>query len=233
MVLLRRASFVVIASICIGCNIPRDPNGTLKRVREGAMRVGVLENEPWVKRNSGEPSGVEIEIVRQFAAELGAKPEWIWGSEEELMEALKHNELDLLIGGLTESTPWQDEVGLTNSYVTSRITVGVPRSMPLLSNLKGVQVAVKRGEATAAYLEDESAIPVRVEDSSKVIGPVAAPEWQLEHWGFALTDIELHKEKHVMAVPPGENGWLARLEQFLRRQRTQVKGMLQQGAIKQ
>jgi hypothetical protein len=29
------------------------------------------------------------------------------------------------------------------------------------------------------------------------------------------TEIRLRRDKHVMAVPPGENGWLVHLERFL------------------
>jgi hypothetical protein len=36
--------------------------------------------------------------VRQFANSLGANIDWIWGSQEEHLEALKHHELDLAIG---------------------------------------------------------------------------------------------------------------------------------------
>ncbi|MBA3438797.1 MAG: transporter substrate-binding domain-containing protein [Pyrinomonadaceae bacterium] len=233
-VLIRQLLLVLIASTCVTCNLPRDAEGTLERARGARVRVGLVENEPWVKRVNGEPAGVEVELVRRFAAQLNATPEWFWGNEQEHMEALKRFELDLVVGGITESTPWQKDVGLTNSYFENQIKVGVPRSSPLLENLKGVRVAAKQGEAVAAYLEEEDAIPVRVDDPSQVNGPVAASEWQLEQWGFAVTDMELHTEKHVMIVPPGENGWLARLEQFLHEQRTQVKGMLQQqGATKQ
>jgi hypothetical protein len=32
----------------------------------------------------------------------------------------------------------------------------------------------------------------------------------------------------VLATPPGENGWIKWLDEFLARQRPQVKGLLQQ-----
>lgn len=226
--LIGRLVLIIMVSTCATCNLPRDPEGTLERARGARVRVGLVENEPWVKRVNGEPAGVEVELVRRFAAELNATPEWFWGNEQGHVEALKRFELDLVVGGFTESTPWRKDVGLTNSYFENQIKVGVPRSTPSLEDLKGVRVGAKQGEAVAAFLEDEDAIPVRVDDPSQVNGPVAASEWQLELWGFVVTDIELHTEKHVMIVPPGENGWLARLEQFLRQQRTQVKGMLQQ-----
>ena len=63
------------------------------------MRVGVSESDPWVELRSGisEPSGgAEVELVRRFARDLGARIEWVPGSEEELVDAMKRGSLDLL-----------------------------------------------------------------------------------------------------------------------------------------
>jgi polar amino acid transport system substrate-binding protein len=227
----RRFLLLLIAVIFCssGCsNLPRDPKETLRSVQGGRLRVGLVEHSPWVVRTEGEPAGAEIELARQFAQELGAKPEWYWGSEQQHMEALEHYELDLVLGGLTDETPWSKHVGLTSPYFEERIEVGVPRPTPPPKSLKGVQVAVKRGEAAASYLERNGALPVRVDDLAQTSGPVAAPDWQLEQLGFTATEVELHKENHVWAVPPGENGWIKRLDVFLSQRRTQVKALLQQ-----
>ena len=135
-------------------NLPRDPKKTLQHVEEQKrLRVGLVEHPPWVVRTQGEPAGVEVELVKQFAAELGATPDWGWGGEQEQMEALEHYKLDLLIGGFTSESPWSKYVGLTSPY----------------------------------------------------------------------TD-----QKQVMAAPPGENGFIKRLDDFLYRQRGEVKTLLQQ-----
>jgi hypothetical protein len=52
-------------------------------------------------------------------------------------------------------------------------------------------------------------------DLSEARGPVAAPAWKIESLGMTPTRHVLTKLKLVMAVPPGENGWLVRLERFL------------------
>src|SRR4051794_13995599 len=77
---LRALSLLLsFAALLAGCSddsgFPRDPKGTVKRIRGGTMRVGLVENPPFVVRNGDEPSGLEPELVRQFARELGAKPE--------------------------------------------------------------------------------------------------------------------------------------------------------------
>jgi polar amino acid transport system substrate-binding protein len=229
--MLTRRSLIFGFVVCLcaaGCgDLPRDPKETLSHARGGSLRVGLVENPPWVVRTAGEPAGAEVELVREFARELGATPEWHWGGEQRHMEALEHYQLDLLVGGLTNDTPWSKYVGLTSPYFESRIVVGVPASAPTLKSVKGVRVATKSG--VAGYLESKGAVVLPVDDLSRAGGVVAAPEWQLEQMGLTRTEVELHAEKHVMAAPPGENGFIKRLDDFLYRRRADVKGLLQQG----
>jgi polar amino acid transport system substrate-binding protein len=224
-------TFVLVACVCgAGCgSLPRDPKETSRRVEGGRLRVGLVENPPWVIRTEGEPAGAEVELARQFAREVGATPEWHWGGEQQHMEALEHYQLDLLIGGLTNETPWKKYVGLTSPYFESRVVVGVPASTPAFRSVKGVQVAARSGDAVVGYLESKGAVVVPVEDLSGAGGAVAAPEWQLEQLGLKPTEVELHAEKHVLAAPPGENGFIKRLDDFLYARRASVRGLLQQG----
>src|SRR5919199_5046023 len=119
------AAFVLCALTAACANLPRDPKGTLRRVQGGRLRVGLVEHPPWVVRTEGEPAGAEVALVRQFASELNASPEWYWGGEQQHMEALERFELDLVAGGLTDDTPWSKYVGLTSPYYENRIAVGV------------------------------------------------------------------------------------------------------------
>lgn len=150
-----------------GCDLPRDPQGTLERVRSGELRAGVTEAPPWTERGPGEPEGLEAELVRRFAESLGARVVWTWGPEQQLFEQLERLELDLVIGGLTEKTPWKAKVGLTKPYVVQQ------------------KVVERDGEPKTT-----------------------------EH-------------RAVMAVPPGENGFLRTLEVFLRSRRDEIAAQLE------
>jgi len=167
-------------------------------------------------------------IIQRFAASLGAAPDWFWGGEEEHMEALRHFELDLAIGGIASSTPWSKTIGLTRPYFTERIGVGVPARMPVPDSLKGLRIEVLNSELAPAYLKRKSATPVPITDGAQVSGPLAAPEWQLWKLRLKTTKFELLTIKHVMACPPGENAWLKRLQEFLSSQSSQLPSLLQQ-----
>lgn len=209
--------FALILFAAAGCDFPHDQHGTLKRVKnERRIRVGLVENKPWVIRgNAGEPSGVEVELVRQFAAELGASPEWVWGGEEEIFTALENYELDLAVGGIIEKTPYKKKIALTNPYFTDQIAVG-SNSAAKLEEIEGKTVAVERGDVmTAALVSEKEAAPEYVERlSPEKYEFAAASDWRLKQAGYNLTDVELQKNKRVFAVAHGENGWLVRLEEF-------------------
>jgi polar amino acid transport system substrate-binding protein len=221
-----RRHAILAALLCAaGCSdLPRDPRGTLGRVRGGRLRVGLVEQRPWVARAAGEPSGAEVELVRQLAGELGSAAEWTWGGEQQHMEALAQFELDLVAGGLTDDSPWGKRVGLTKPYFEDRVRVGTT-SAP--ADLRGLRVAVKAGDPVAAELRKRGAEPVPVPEVTREAAPVAAPDWQLEQLGLNPGADELQKRKHVLAVPPGENGWLVYLEEFLHARTPAVKELLQ------
>jgi polar amino acid transport system substrate-binding protein len=222
------AVVAVAAVLAAGCGIPRDPESTLDRVRGGTLRAGITASEPWTTLEGGRPGGVEVELVERFATELGARVEWVDGSEADLIGALEVRELDLVVGGLTADTPWQAKAAITRSYATTRVVVAVPTSQPPPDDIAGLRVAVEAGTDAAGILEDKTdAVPVRVPDVTQVKGSaVAIDEWLLDDLDLADTGVHLSKAKHVMATPLGENAFLVRLERFLIGHQDEVPALL-------
>lgn len=212
-------------------NLPRDPEETLRQLQSRPIRVGLVEHAPWVVRSGTEPAGVEVDLIRNFASELGTTADWHWGGEQEQLEALQHYQLDIVIGGLTDRTPWSRYVGLTSSYFEETYRVAIPATSQL-QNIKGAEVTVEKGDAVAAELEKKGARVVRVDDLSQANGAVAAADWQLEQMSLKSMDEELGSLKHVIAVPPGENAFVKRLDEFLYKKRFEIKNLLQQQVAK-
>ncbi|WP_199424935.1 transporter substrate-binding domain-containing protein [Actinotalea solisilvae] len=111
-----------ILTLLAGCGvtIPTDPEDTLEDVRGGVLRVGVSTDPPWTEEapdpgGSG-PAGIEPQLVRDFAASLGAEVEWTRGGEADLVDQLHRDELDLVVGGLTTTSPWAAHATLTYPY---------------------------------------------------------------------------------------------------------------------
>lgn len=118
---VKLASIVAVLAILLtGCGMqfPADPHGTLARVQDGVMRVGVTENAPWVQLDDeGAPSGTEPALIAEFAAQYNADVEWTAGSEATLLDALDRGELDMVIGGFLDDTPWSEFGAVTRPYV--------------------------------------------------------------------------------------------------------------------
>ena len=121
------AAYALAAALLGGCGlqIPSDPDGTLERVRSTAeLRVGVSPHPPFTTlptQPEGDPGGTEVELIAGFAEEQGAETVYVVEGEEELVRLLQEGELDVMVGGLTDKTPWaKKHVATTRPYVTTR-----------------------------------------------------------------------------------------------------------------
>lgn len=92
-----------------GCDrLPRDPDGTLDRVRaERRFRVGLIAD--------GEAAIGEVRaraLVARVAGATGATPVVKEGASEPLLLDLEDGRLDLVIGLLSPDSPWLGRVAL-------------------------------------------------------------------------------------------------------------------------
>lgn len=209
---------VLVTCTLAACDaIPADPRGTTERVTGGTLRVGVIEAPPFVDTAAGaEPGGVESELVRRLAEELGARVEWHAGSADEVLEGLLALELDLAIGALVQSSPWATHVAMTRPWLTSRLVVGSLDGN--LLRLEGARVAVAPLGGLAKKLREEEVLPVSSPAPEATGLPAAAPEWQIRAWGYHPTRWSLGKRHYTWAAPRGENRWVVTLSRFLERE---------------
>lgn len=111
------AALAVAASLA-GCvsEVPGDPGGTLDAVTGGELRVGASPDPGLVDTGGTTPTGPLPDLVTAFADSIDADPVWTVASEETLVTELEDGQLDLLIGGFTDQTPWTDKAGVTRGY---------------------------------------------------------------------------------------------------------------------
>ena len=193
------------------------------------MRVGVAHHEPWVILDeTGSPTGgVEVALVEEFAASLDAEIKWFDGPAHDLAAAVHTNSLDLAIGGLTSTSPFQKEATFTHPYLTTFATIGVDEEPATDPDLSGVEVAVEAGTELEGLLSKLDVVVVPVDDVSVAQPPVATHSWLLDDLGLTDSGIRLAESDHVMAVPHGENAWLTQLETFLLARPDRIRDLLE------
>ena len=112
---------VLLIACCLpaACgDYPRDPEGSLQRARNAALRVGVSHDPPWVVLAPGQaPTGPEIELVRTLARTQRARIEWVAGGHDALMGDLLAFRLQLVAGGHSRRSAWQPEVAWSRPYL--------------------------------------------------------------------------------------------------------------------
>jgi len=114
------AAVMAVALTGCGLTVPTDPEGTLDRITGGELRVGASPSAGLVA-TIGEGADVEVSgplpaLIEGFAAEREARIAWTVGGEEELVDGLEAGDLDLVIGGITDATPWVDRASVTRGY---------------------------------------------------------------------------------------------------------------------
>lgn len=127
------ASAAIITVVATGCgvSIPADPDGTLDGLRGGTLRAGASIGEPLVQElPDGSPAGPLVDLVDDFAVQEDAAVEWTIGSEETLVTMLEEGTLDIVVGGMTDQTPWSDRAAITRGYPEIEDTGG--RSIVML-----------------------------------------------------------------------------------------------------
>lgn len=90
--------FALLATSC--GEFPRDPAGTLDRVRsEKIFRVGVVTE-------NADPDGKGKALLHAIGERAGARPHVIRGDAEPMLDQLEQGELDLVIGHFEKKSPW-------------------------------------------------------------------------------------------------------------------------------
>jgi polar amino acid transport system substrate-binding protein len=226
----RAVGVLAVLVLSIGCGLPRDPDGTLERVRGGTLRAGLVERPPFTQAGPETPSGVEVILVQELARSLGATVEWTVGTEPRLMEALKHRKLDLVVGGISADTPYAAHVALSRPYLRARLTVGAPTGEAVPRELKGHPVAVEPGHSALALLEEEGAVPQPTAQVHAAPGLRAGLDWQLEAWGYTAGETTLKTEEVLVVAAPGENAWLRQVDLFLHENASRARERLVRAA---
>lgn len=214
------ATALILGSLLTGCDeYPRDAKETLQQVREGQrpLRVGWAAAEPWVRMEAGPdgPRGLEPDLVRAWAASIGAQIQWESGSEAQLVRALQRNALDIGIAGFSDDTPWGSRTGQSQPYFRAELAVGATSGTPEPTDWNGVEIRYdRRRPDIRAAIWAIGAVPVPAEPGN--LAPLGAAYLQeMQALGLTPTGKSLGTERRVIATAPAESALTFALDRFL------------------
>ena len=137
---------VAIVGALTGCGvtIPSDPDGTLDGVVDsGQLRVGASPAGSALTIDDGEVDGPLAGLVEEFANTYDAEVQWTIGGEEMLVEGLEAGVLDLVVGEMTDATPWSVRVSVTRGYTQLPGLEGRKTVMLVPLGENGIQAALE------------------------------------------------------------------------------------------
>lgn len=145
-------SALLLLLLAAGCGpLPRDPDGTLERVRaERSFRVGVIA--------PGDDLA-DREKVDRFLAHLseatGARPLIDTGPADTLLNRLEQGRIDLVVGHFVRPTPWAQRVSLSPPFAWQARDIGTVELAAAARNgenawIEAIHRAARRTSAEAA-----------------------------------------------------------------------------------
>jgi hypothetical protein len=119
---------VGLGATACGSVIPADPEASLSHVTGGVLRVGYAPEPGLIVEADQDPTGPLATVVIGYARSIDADVEWTLGSEETLID---RGELDVAVGGFTESSPWTDLAALSRGFAPPGKPLEAKRSVAL------------------------------------------------------------------------------------------------------
>jgi hypothetical protein len=143
---MKLPSFAVLGLLALAsCNagFPRDPEGTLDRVRmERSFRVGLV-----APLAEGTSEAKVDALLARIGKVSGASPSVEQGDAEPLLKRLEEGEIDLVIGRFEKKSPWKQLVTFGPPLRIERHGKAEFHLAPLMRNGENAWIALVEREA--------------------------------------------------------------------------------------
>ncbi|MDE1211547.1 membrane-bound lytic murein transglycosylase MltF [Vibrio aestuarianus] len=158
----RSLLLLLLPLLIVGCQIDSDPKSELDHIRErGVLRVGTINNQLSYYIGPDGPAGLDYELARDFANELGVKLEMKPAYRlSSLFPALKNGEIDMIAAGLSQSTQHLKgfRAGPAYYYVSQQVVykkgLWRPRNLDQLLAKQAELIAENQGNDIFSIVEE-------------------------------------------------------------------------------
>jgi polar amino acid transport system substrate-binding protein len=127
----------------------------------GTVRVGVLlDVPPWgFNDESGQPTGLDVEVATLMAEELGVELELVQLTGTNRIPSLLADQVDVIISAIGATSERAQQVMFSQPYAAVQLGVYGPASIEAMTDpadLDGRQIAVARGTTLDLWLTDNA-----------------------------------------------------------------------------
>lgn len=125
-------------------------------VKDGTLRVGILRDTPRLNAvGGGGRTGLEVDLIGQFARRLGVKVAWVRTSPDTFGQDLRSSKIDLLLPQ-NETLTLGSDAGLASTspyYCSGAVILSRGAAVRNSAGLLGKRIAVQPGKAYFDYLK--------------------------------------------------------------------------------
>lgn len=159
-----RISFLMgwLLYLAVAVNVQAGTSMISEAVKNKTLVVGVTLSEPWVMKNyKGEWLGYDIDVAHQLGKDLGVSVRFNEYPWQELVEALESSKVDIVISGMTITTPRNIKVNFTIPYSNSGIALLANKSNTGKLqekedfNQPGIRIASRQGSIAVDIAREE------------------------------------------------------------------------------
>ena len=142
---------ILLLSLTFWWLYPSRDDGTLAEIqRRGTLRVGLDASFPPFETidENGQIVGLDVDIARAIAADLGVEAEFVNIGFDGLYDALLARRVDILISGLPYDPRWTQDVAYTHNYFNAGqilVTRVDEDSIDTVEDLAGHTIAIEWG----------------------------------------------------------------------------------------
>jgi len=234
---MRRAWVVLVALLLLaGCRAGED---TWSRIESaGVLRVGLDPTfPPFAAADGAEAWGLDVDLARALAAELGLEAQFTYFGYDGLYDALTTGQVDVLVSALVVAPERTEDVAYTTAYFDAGQVLVVPAGSAAggMADLDGRTLAVELGALghveARAWQERLPALAVTTFGSADealaavaagtadaaLVDSVSARLYRRDHADSGLTRLDppVVPEPYAAAVRIGDRTLLRRLDDAL------------------
>ncbi|WP_273450026.1 transporter substrate-binding domain-containing protein [Streptococcus ferus] len=132
----------------------------IKKIQKaGVIKVGVKQDVPnfgYYSAETGDYEGMEIDIARKIAKNLGVKIEFTPVTAQTREAVMDNGQVDIVIGTYTITPERKESYSFSNPYYTDEVGFLVNKSSGIntIKDLNGKTIGVAQGSTTKAAIEE-------------------------------------------------------------------------------